>query len=45
MELLEKQRQAEGVTSIWTTLEDNKWLVFIALLGVALASVKFLRRS
>lgn len=44
MELLEKQRQAE-VTSIWTTLEENKWLVFIALLGVALASVKFLRRG
>ncbi|HET7704778.1 MAG TPA: hypothetical protein VFM36_01705 [Thermoanaerobaculia bacterium] len=44
MELLEKQRQAEA-TSIWTTLEENKWLVFIALLGVALASVKFLRRG
>ena len=45
MEMLEKQRQAQEVTSIWTTLDENKWLVFIALLGVALASVKFLRRS
>lgn len=44
MELLEKQRQAEA-TTIWTTLQENKWLVFIALLGVALASVKFLRRG
>jgi hypothetical protein len=45
MEMLEKQRRAQEVTSIWTTLDENKWLVFIALLGVALASVKFLRRS
>ncbi|MGZ8868545.1 MAG: hypothetical protein ACXW2P_09390, partial [Thermoanaerobaculia bacterium] len=45
MQLLEKQRQAQEVTSIWTTIEENKWLVFVALLGVTLATVKFLRRG
>lgn len=45
MDLLEKQRQAQQVTSIWSTIEENKWLVFIAVFGVTLATVKFLRRG
>lgn len=46
MNLLERQRrQLEEQTSIVAVLAENKWLVVLTALGLAIAAVQFLRRT
>ncbi|HUP46298.1 MAG TPA: hypothetical protein VM779_12375 [Thermoanaerobaculia bacterium] len=46
MEMLrEEQRRAKEAASIWPVLADYKWLFLAAALGLALATVLFLRRG
>ncbi|HEX6179042.1 MAG TPA: hypothetical protein VF057_11835 [Thermoanaerobaculia bacterium] len=45
MDVLERQRQKlESQTSITALLAENKWLIFAAALGIALAAIQFIRR-
>lgn len=41
----ERQRQADAASSFWTTVANFKWIIAAAALGLALATITFLRRG
>ncbi|HUP49957.1 MAG TPA: hypothetical protein VNA04_14315 [Thermoanaerobaculia bacterium] len=46
MQVLEQQRrEAEERSSIWTAVARNKWVILLAVLGLIVATIHFMRRT
>ena len=45
MEMMRKQRAAQEPPSMWTTIARNRYLILLAIIGIALATWQFIRRS